>query len=223
MRRFVPFAGARSRTTDAVDLLVLAKEPVAGRVKTRLIPPCTAAEAATLAAAALADTFAIALATGVDRVIAVLDGRPGEWLPPGVVVRAQGGGSFNERLARAWGGVTAPAVQIGMDTPQLDVPTLVDACGATLAFGAAFGPARDGGWWCLGMRVPRTDVFEGVRPSTPHTGREQLARLRTLGIEPWILPVVRDVDTWSDALAVATQFPDTRFAAAVDTIAGVRA
>jgi glycosyltransferase A (GT-A) superfamily protein (DUF2064 family) len=206
-----------------MDLLVLAKEPVAGRVKTRLTPPCTPAEAAVLAEAALAATFSTALSTGVDRVVAVLDGRPGEWLPPGVVVRAQGGGSFNERLARAWGDVPGPAVQIGMDTPQLDVATLVDACGTTLAAGAAFGPALDGGWWCLGMRAPRTDVFDGVPPSTPHTGRTQLERLRALGIEPRILRVVRDVDTWNDALAVATELPGTRFASAVDAIAGVRA
>jgi glycosyltransferase A (GT-A) superfamily protein (DUF2064 family) len=73
------------------------------------------------------------------------------------------------------------------------------------------------------MRAPRTDVFEGVRPSTPHTGREQLARLRSLGMEPRILHVVRDVDTWDDALVVATSFPGTRFAASVDTIARVRA
>ena len=65
----------------SVDLLVLAKEPVAGRVKTRLCPPCSPTEAAAVAEAALADTLAAAVATGADRVVVSLDGdlvtRPG--------------------------------------------------------------------------------------------------------------------------------------------------
>jgi glycosyltransferase A (GT-A) superfamily protein (DUF2064 family) len=110
-----------------------------------------------------------------------------------------------------------------MDTPQLDTNTLVDACEATLTVGAALGPAHDGGWWALGMRTPRSDVVEGVQPSTAHTGRDQLARLRALAIPTKLLPVLRDVDTWSDAVAVASQFPATRFATAVDALAGVHA
>ena len=75
-----------------MDLLVLAKEPIPGRVKTRLCPPCTPAEAARLAAACLADTLEAACAAGADRVLVALDGRPGDWLPPGVRVVGQGSG-----------------------------------------------------------------------------------------------------------------------------------
>ena len=52
----------RALTAADVTVIVLAKAPVAGRVKTRLCPPCTPAEAATLAEAALADTLAAAVA-----------------------------------------------------------------------------------------------------------------------------------------------------------------
>ncbi len=64
-------------------LLVIAKEPVPGRVKTRLTPPFTPAEAAALAEAALADTLAVALATPADRHVLVLDGSPARGRPRG--------------------------------------------------------------------------------------------------------------------------------------------
>ncbi|MDG4866242.1 glycosyltransferase, partial [Streptomyces sp. T-3] len=67
-------------------LLVIAKEPLPGRVKTRLTPPFTPVEAAELAEAALTDTLAVVRALPARRRILVLDGRPGPWLPPGFEV-----------------------------------------------------------------------------------------------------------------------------------------
>ncbi|MEO5678521.1 MAG: glycosyltransferase, partial [Acidimicrobiales bacterium] len=72
--------------------LVLAKEPVAGRVKTRLCPPLTPAEAAAVAEAALADTLAAVARCGADRLVVALDGAPGPWLPAGFEVIPQRGG-----------------------------------------------------------------------------------------------------------------------------------
>ena len=72
--------------SDGVALAVICKSPVPGRVKTRLTPPCTPAEAAALAEAALRDTFAAVRATHAVRRIAVLDGAPGPWLGPGIEV-----------------------------------------------------------------------------------------------------------------------------------------
>jgi len=64
-------------------LLVIAKQPLPGRVKTRLVPPCTPGQAAALAEAALADTLHTVLAAPARRRVLVLDGEPGPWLPPG--------------------------------------------------------------------------------------------------------------------------------------------
>src|SRR5690606_23084798 len=64
-------------------LLVMAKAPVAGRVKTRLVPPLSAAEAAAVAEAALADTLEAVAACGAERRVLALDGEPGPWLPEG--------------------------------------------------------------------------------------------------------------------------------------------
>jgi glycosyltransferase A (GT-A) superfamily protein (DUF2064 family) len=100
-------------------LLVIAKPPLPGRVKTRLVPPCTPRQAAALAEAALADTLQAALAVPARRRVLVLDGEPGPWLPPGFDIIPQCGGGLDERLAGAFAAAHGPALLIGMDTPQL--------------------------------------------------------------------------------------------------------
>ncbi len=206
-------------STDTADLIVLAKEPVAGRVKTRLCPPCTPAEAATLAAAALADTLDAALASGARRVVLALDGRPGAWCPPGVEVVGQGAGPLDRRLTTAWAAATSgPAVLIGMDTPQVTAADLDAALGALADHDAVLGPASDGGWWALGLRRPHPRAFAGVPMSRADTGARQHARLTALGLRTAPLPVRTDVDTWDDAVTVARAAPGGRFAAAVDAL-----
>jgi glycosyltransferase A (GT-A) superfamily protein (DUF2064 family) len=197
-----------------VNLLVLAKEPRPGWVKTRLCPPCSPGEAAELAAASLADTLAAARLCGAGEVVLALDGQPGEWLPEGVTVVPQGTGGLDRRLACAWGQVRGPTLQIGMDTPQLTPAALDDAFDALARPGvdAAFGPALDGGWWAVGLREPDPRAFPGIAPSRPDTGRRQRDRLRQLGLRIADLATVRDVDDIGDARAVAAEAPATAFA-----------
>lgn len=206
-----------------MDVIVLAKAPVPGRVKTRLCPPCSPEQAAELAMAALADTLEAATRSGAERVVLALDGRPGDWLPPGVVVVDQGAGSFNARLATAWRATRGPAIQVGMDTPQVGPGELAAALTQLDAHDSALGLAPDGGWWAIGMRSPRTDVFTRIPASATDTGQHQLARLRDVGLDPVLLDERRDVDTWDDAIAVARLAPSTRFAAVVAALAAVRA
>lgn len=199
-----------------LHVLVMAKEPIPGRVKTRLCPPCTTAQAAELAQAALADTLEAVARCGADRRLLALDGRPGPWLPAGFEVFAQRGRGLGERLGAAWDSAGGPGLQIGMDTPQVTAG-LLDDCLQRLAEGdvtAALGLAEDGGWWALGLRRPDPAVFLGVPMSTPGTGSAQERRLRDLGHDPVRLPSLRDVDHIDDALAVADEAPGTRFAAA---------
>lgn len=197
-----------------MNLLVMAKEPVPGRVKTRLCPPCTSGEAALLAEAALADTMAAATASGADRVIVALEGRPGLWCPPGVEVIAQVSGGLDRRLAAAWCAVGGPAIQIGMDTPQVTAADL-DAAMANLespGIGATLGPAEDGGWWLIGLRRADRAVFSGIPMSRSDTGDHQRARLDLLGLRWTTESSLRDVDDFADAVAVGEMAPHTQFA-----------
>lgn len=187
-----------------MDLLVVAKAPVPGRVKTRLCPPCTPAEAAALAERALADTLASARASGASRTLLALDGPVGPWCPPGVEVFAQCDGPLDRRLEHAWGVVgEGPALQIGMDTPQVGARRLDEAMARLGVDGvdAVLGPALDGGWWCVGMRVPVPAAFIGVPTSRGDTGARQRTRLVELGLRVDDLWVERDLDTWDDVLA----------------------
>jgi glycosyltransferase A (GT-A) superfamily protein (DUF2064 family) len=197
--------------------MVIAKEPRPGRVKTRLTPPYPPEEAAALAEASLADTLAVVVASPAERRLLVLDGRPGQWLPGGIEVMPQTGGGLDERLAAAFALCDGPALLIGMDTPQI-TPELLRP--ALLPDGddpadAWFGPATDGGFWALGLRKPDPMLLRGVPMSTPDTGRVQRRRLTDANLIIRDLPELRDVDTASDAEAVAAQAPDSRFAAAM--------
>jgi rSAM/selenodomain-associated transferase 1 len=203
------------------QLLVLAKAPLPGRVKTRLCPPCTPQQAARLAAAALADTLdAVRAVPGCRRVLA-LDGGP-VCRPTGFEVVRQHGGGLGERIAAAFADTAAggvgPILQVGMDTPQIS-PRLLAGCLAALAaprVDAVLGPAEDGGWWALGLHDHRyAGLLAAVPMSTPDTYRLTLAALRSAGLRVAALPRRQDVDLWPDALAVADQAPHTRFAAEV--------
>ncbi|MDX8053950.1 DUF2064 domain-containing protein [Lentzea sp. BCCO 10_0798] len=205
-------------------LLIMAKSPVPGQVKTRLCPPLSAEEAADVAAASLLDTISAALDTpGAVPVVALAGVVRREDVRDALaecVVVPQRGTSFAERLVHAHADIARfrmPVLQIGMDTPQV-TPSLLESCAE---FGeAALGFALDGGWWALGLRDPlRAAVLRDVPMSRADTGALTLEALR--GLEVRTLPVLSDVDTMADARAVARQVPGGRFAAALAQAAAV--
>ncbi|WP_406456059.1 DUF2064 domain-containing protein [Streptomyces sp. NBC_00876] len=211
-------AGAGRRAPAGVTtLLVIAKEPLPGRVKTRLTPPFSPVEAARLAEAALADTLRAVLAMPAARRVVVLDGVPGPWLPPGIDVVEQCTGGLDERLAAAFGACTGPALLIGMDTPQVTAADLAPALSPAAWDGcdAWFGPAEDGGFWALGLAEPDPALLLGVPMSVPETGAVQRRRLVDAGLTVRGLPRLRDVDTAADAAHVAALAPHGLFAAAL--------
>jgi len=204
-----------------VTLIVLAKEPVAGRVKTRLCPPCSHAEAAELAAAALADTLEVVAATPAARRILAIDGRPPPGVPAGFEVIGQRGRGLDERLAATFDDVGGPALLVGMDTPQLTTDLLSAAVLelSTPGVDAVIGHTDDGGWWTIGLRRPDPRVFLGVPMSAPTTGAAQVDRLLSLGLHTTTLPILTDVDTFETAASVAAVAPDTRFARTLERLA----
>lgn len=195
-------------------LLVLAKAPVPGRVKTRLCPPCTPEQAALIAAAALADTLDAVSATPAARRTLVVEGdHPA---PAGWDRVAQRGDGLGERLANAFGVADGPCLLVGMDTPQLTPGLLTLVSNGLDASGAILAPACDGGWWALALRDPSAGrVLAGVPMSTSDTGARTVAALRALGLSVARGPELRDVDLAADAHAVAALCPGSRFAAAV--------
>jgi uncharacterized protein len=203
-----------------IQLLVIAKEPVPGRVKTRLCPPCTAGGAARIAAAALADTIdAVGAAPAVSRTL-VLDGAYP--VPPGWATVPQRGHGLAERLVHAFADTripNVPSVLVGMDTPQIS-PALLASAEPQPGYDATLGLAADGGWWGLGLRDPiHAEALLGVPMSTAETGERTLTALRRAGLRVALLPELRDVDTAADAVAVARMCArGSRFTAAVSEL-----
>ncbi len=196
-------------------IVVMAKAPVAGRVKTRLCPPCTPAQAAALAAAALADTFAAVDGTRCRHRVLALEGEAGPWVPRGWSVVPQASGDLGARLDAAVSALDGPVLVLGMDTPQVTPRLLARVRSQMLEPGtdAVLGPADDGGYWTIALRAPQPGLFDGVEMSTARTAGQQRARLRAMGLTVAAAERLRDVDTFADALEVAAQAPRTRFAA----------
>ncbi|MFG2039315.1 DUF2064 domain-containing protein [Dactylosporangium sp. NPDC048998] len=203
-----------------IQLLLLAKAPVPGRVKTRLCPPWTPAQAAALAAAAIADTVEVLSATPAVARTLVADGALPA--PAGWGRREQRGDGLGPRLAAAYADTARPGVAtllVGMDTPQLSVGDLIAAGAALAGCDAVLGPAEDGGWWTLGLRDPAAaEVLAGVPMSTPQTFALTRAALRGRGLRVATAATLRDVDTAADATAAAAARPDGRFARALSTM-----
>lgn len=201
------------------QVLVLAKAPRPGQVKTRLCPPLSHASAAAVARAALMDTLDSVVAAAPSRATVVLDGEVGSWLRSGVHVLPQRSGSLGDRLEGAiedaFAAFPAPILLVGMDTPQL-APDHLTTAAETLLMGdteTILGRADDGGFWIIGIRRPVAGMCRGVPMSTAATGRYQLARLSALGLRCREVNSLRDVDVLEDAVAVAAAAPQSRFAA----------
>jgi uncharacterized protein len=199
------------------QLLVIAKAPVPGLVKTRLCPPCTHGQAADIAAAALNDTLAAGTKAEFDRRTIVLCGQYAA--PPGWHLVPQRGDGLAHRLANGFADTAQPgtaSVLVGMDTPQVTARLLAGVTVGLEDADALLGPAADGGWWMLALRDPsHAEALREVPMSTSDTGAATYEALRSRGLRVRPTVPLRDVDTAQDAWAVADTCPDGAFAAAV--------
>ena len=194
-------------------LIIIAKECIPGRVKTRLHPPLSLEQAATLAAASLADTFRAVSTLDASRRILLFDGNLFPLGSEQYDVIHQVSGDLDMRLGAIFDECGGPTVLVGMDTPQLDAAMLAPLFGDWPDDVDAFiGFANDGGYWTIGMAKPDGSLIRGVPMSREDTGRLQLDRLTRAGLRVRMLPELVDVDTIDDARLVAGLAPDTEFA-----------
>ena len=201
-------------------LVLIAKEPIPGKVKTRLHPALSYEQAAEIAAASIADTLATGAEVPASRRVLLYQG---DRVPPGASgweILPQVDGGLDERLAAMYDSFDEPVVMIGMDTPQVTVMDLAPAFDSWADPDSAgqhpdawFGPACDGGFWALGLRVPRGDLVRGIPMSRHDTGKLQLERLTQAGLRVGMLPPLTDIDLIEDARLVAHLAPHSRFAA----------
>ncbi|MCU1528438.1 MAG: glycosyltransferase [Frondihabitans sp.] len=194
-------------------LVIIAKECLPGKVKTRLHPPLTLEQAARVASASLADTLGAVASLPASRRILLFDGVNPPQGSEAYEIVPQVAGGLDRRLAAVFDLVDEPTMLIGMDTPQLTASMLRPVFEEwPVDVDAWFGPANDGGFWALALREPSGVLLRGVPMSQDDTGAHQLRRLAQYGLEVEFLPELVDVDTIDDARVVARLAPDRLFA-----------
>ena len=194
-------------------LIIIAKECVPGRVKTRLHPPLSLEQAASLASASLADTFRAVSTLDASRRILLFDGNLFPLGSEPYDVIHQVSGNLDRRLGAIFDECEGPTVLIGMDTPQLDAAMLAPLFDEwPVDVDAFLGFAVDGGYWTIAMAKPDGSLIRGVPMSQDNTGQLQLERLAAAGLRVQMLPELLDVDTIDDARMVASLAPETEFA-----------
>jgi uncharacterized protein len=190
-------------------ILVFAKAPVPGRVKTRLIPALGAAGAARLARRLLDHTLeqAVSADCGAVELCASPAFDAPDWadypLPPGVTTSAQGDGDLGARLARAARRHLAQGERvllIGADCPALTAARLQAAAAALAEHDAAIYPALDGGYVLLGLRADHPSLFADIPWSTARVADLTRARMQALGWRVWVGEALPDIDSPPDLL-----------------------
>ena len=226
-------AGAvRGQRRDA--LAVIAKEPVAGLAKTRLVPALGAAGAARAASAMLADTLAAVPASGAEPWLCFAPVEAKERLrrlAPGFGLLAQASGDLGDRLAACLAdllGAGADRVAIvGADTPHIPATSYRRAFALLDEADIVLGPALDGGYYLVAAKASRPELFVGVPMGTEVVLTETLTRATRGGLLVALLSPLRDLDRVEDlAAALAAGDLDAApatLAAATELLASARA
>lgn len=202
-------------------LVIFAKAPQAGSVKTRLIPALGADGAAALACQMLRHTLWQTLAAQLGPVELCMSPPPknpawhGVDVPAAVLRTAQGGGDLGQRMARAVERVTTqqrqPVLLIGTDCPTLTAARLTEAAHQLESHDAVLVPATDGGYVLIGLKAPCPQVFTQMPWSTSTVAFETLRRMAALGLRVWQAPPLHDIDEPADLVRLPAAFHGARF------------
>ncbi|MDA8363896.1 MAG: TIGR04282 family arsenosugar biosynthesis glycosyltransferase [Gammaproteobacteria bacterium] len=198
------------------DLFIMAKQPVAGQVKTRLAQTCGAERAAEIAAALIRATLALVTENWPGEVY--LCGAPDAGHPLferlaaelHVHLASQGRGDLGERMHRLLRqGIErrGAAAVMGCDVPQCCASTLEVAYETLARGGGVIGPAMDGGYYFIGLQRAEPALFAGIDWGGDRVYAETRERARRAGIGFEVLAPLRDIDTWDDLVGVARDHP----------------
>jgi len=193
-------------------VVVFAKQPAPGQVKTRLCPPFTPEQAAAFYACMLEDVLEASLraaaALGLEAVLAVHPAEAAATLPapPGIRIEPQHGvdlgGRMEHAALRELGAGKRPLLLRGSDSPTLGVATLAAALEALRARDLVICPDRDGGYNLVGIGRPAPGLFAHPM-STGSVLADTLANAERHGLSYALLPAGFDLDTAADLMWLA--------------------
>ena len=201
---------------NALHLIVFARTPVAGRVKTRLIGRLTAQQAADLHQAMIADTadLVAALPLPAERRVLFSEAPTPMALPAGIESGRQAEGDLGERLVAAiesaFAGGAEKAIVLGSDSPHLPPARILEAVEALDTAEMVLGPTDDGGYYLVGCRLVgcragrfSPAVFAGVEWGTARVFQQTSAAAAAAGLSVASLAPSYDLDEWEDLMRFA--------------------
>ncbi|MGB2904839.1 MAG: TIGR04282 family arsenosugar biosynthesis glycosyltransferase [Candidatus Dechloromonas phosphoritropha] len=207
---------SHANNNSGIAIAILAKAPIPGLTKTRLIPYLGADGAATLQDWLLRRTVATALNSNLGPVTL--------WCAPDtahpafvdlavggrIALRQQREGNLGERMhqALAESPMTGGTLVIGTDCPALGPAHLQAAAAALAAYQAVVIPAEDGGYVLIGMRQPSWRVFTGINWGSAKVMTQTRERLLETGRQWSELPSLWDVDREEDFERLGALLPD---------------
>ncbi len=201
------------------ELLLFARKPIPGEVKTRLTPEYGAARAAEIAAFLIRATVELAASAWPGRIYLYAWPDPEHPLfrelarefPVTLATQIEGdlGAKMHAALREGIARSGAAAV-MGCDVPHGGWVTL-DQANDWLARGDnVLGPTEDGGYYFIGLQETRAELFEGIEWGSDRVRATTLTRAEALGIEFEMLPLLRDIDTAADLWLVAQKYEPLR-------------
>lgn len=179
--------------------IIMCKAPVVGRVKTRLTPVYTEAEAADIHRA-MAETVIHRTSSIFSRVYIATDDVSHPFFESfGLPVVTQGEGDLGARMSRlmmdAFNSGAQAVLFLGTDSPHMESSRLAETIKQLETYDVVVGPVEDGGYDLIAMNRPFTELFEGVRWGSEHVLAETLQRAKSAGISTGQLDVSFDLDT----------------------------
>lgn len=192
--------------------MVFAKAPVEGEVKTRLCPPLTPDEAASLHGSLVMDMLERCQAVkGCDRILAgspdrthpffkAMEGRfkVKLWEQIGEDLGARMARTFHDGLSSTYHSLLI----VGTDIPGITPQIVTQALTTLKDHDMVLGPTVDGGYYLIGLRKDVPELFQDIPWSTDQVCPRTEQKAKSLGLSMKILPTLRDIDTIEDLQAI---------------------
>lgn len=197
-----------------IPLLLFAKAPIAGRVKTRLQRHCTPEQAAEIAKILLQESLRkvtqvwpgpVSLTVWLDQDHPFLLEMAAKY---NVTLSLQAAGDLGAKMHSALQQFGYPAAVMGCDAPHVTDASLLQAYTSLSAGESVLGPSRDGGYYLIGLSESMPSLFTNMAWGTDTVLRETLDRVNQTTLTMRQLAALQDVDEWPDVLGVADQLPE---------------
>lgn len=200
-------------SANKLPLLLFAKAPVAGNVKTRLTTHCSEQQAAKIAEVLIDESLRIATQHWPGKVLlSIWQLEDHSFIQEmlnkyKVELHRQVAGDLGEKMQSAFDSVGYPAAILGCDAPVLTANTLIKSYSLLSEGANVIGPSEDGGYYLVGLSRSAPALFKEIKwgQSSVYSSTKKIAKQSKIDIA--IVAKSYDIDRWDDVIRAAEQIP----------------